>query len=640
MSEAVPLPDAVVLPPLPSLIPSSIPRLVRFKPLSSSNWINWKGRTIRALQILQVWDHVESDVSATRPNPLTDSRVTPTHLAVWDHAEQIALTQILHNIDDTKLTITRKCTTARAAWIALEANFVQASLTSRISILNDINSFTWETPTNVLDHTNRLRALCDNLEESGGSIPMDQLVLHLLNSMPEEYENTVAFLRMQPPASLTLDYVSNSLTAVEMTFKNKTRSQERAYAVFKHNRGRTDPSSSGYGGSNRGPVCSLCKRPGHPRNRCFQDPKVGYPEWWGDRPREGKKESTHRRKHSSADDESGDSDDDIEDDHSSKGKKKLKPTHAISFHVTTEWPDQGPVGLSPLGTINPPATSEPAVLRLSGCSSWVLDSGASTHFCCDRSVLVDLTEMTPMTVHMGCVVTKAYAKGTAVLWVSEDGVNHNHQVTLRDVLYVPDISVNLMSVRQLAQAGYGCIVMGITAHLTLANMTPWAVAHLDERSDLYVMEARASRGRSVIADDTAAGGYHSAMNAGGDGTVKTLSTVGSEPVNMQALGSAPRSAGTGYTAMDAGGNEVESVSVYTVPSYDTLWSVHSDMRSSVCTSVCDCVCNTVYDSVCKSVHSLSNVDNALVPTYIGEGESGERRSASPDEVAPSPVLCP
>jgi hypothetical protein len=45
--------------------------LVRFRSLSSSNWINWKGRTTRAHQILQVWDRVEADFSATRPDPLT-----------------------------------------------------------------------------------------------------------------------------------------------------------------------------------------------------------------------------------------------------------------------------------------------------------------------------------------------------------------------------------------------------------------------------------------------------------------------------------------------------------------------------------------------------------------------------------------
>src|SRR6185437_15979435 len=98
---------AAALPPLPSLVPSAVPRLVKFKAVSSSNWINWKGRTTRALQILQVWDHVASDLSASRPDPALDDRVTPAYLAAWDHAERIALTQILHNIDDSNFEVDR-----------------------------------------------------------------------------------------------------------------------------------------------------------------------------------------------------------------------------------------------------------------------------------------------------------------------------------------------------------------------------------------------------------------------------------------------------------------------------------------------------------------------------------------------------
>ena len=114
---------------------------------------------MRALQIFQVWDHVSSDLSAVRPDPSVDQRITAAHLASWDHHERVAMMQILHNIEDSKLTIVRKCTTASQVWAALEANFVQASMTARMSILNDINQFVFEPESSVLDRTNRLRAL-------------------------------------------------------------------------------------------------------------------------------------------------------------------------------------------------------------------------------------------------------------------------------------------------------------------------------------------------------------------------------------------------------------------------------------------------------------------------------------------------
>ena len=171
---------------------------------------------------------------------------------------------------------------------------MQASMTSRMSIFNSIHHFTFEAESTVLDHTNRLRALCDALEESGGSMPLDQLILYLLNSMPEEYEQTVVFLRMQPPSLLTLDYVCNALMAAETTFATKQQKTATSYVTQTQRGGGGGRSSfkpTG-GSSNRGAMCTLCDKPGHTRDRCFR--VVGYPEWWGNRPERGRRANGRR----------------------------------------------------------------------------------------------------------------------------------------------------------------------------------------------------------------------------------------------------------------------------------------------------------------------------------------------------------
>jgi transposase InsO family protein len=532
---------------------------VKFKAVTSSNWINWKGRTTRALQMLQVWDHVESDLSATRPNPDLDPRQTPAHLAAWDHAERIAFNQILHNIDDSKLTITRKCTTARQAWLALESNFVQASMTARMSILDSIHHFTFEPDSSVLDHTNRLRALSDDLEESGGGMPEDQLVLHLLNSMPEEYEHTVLNLRMlpQPP---TLDHVCNALMAAETTFATKRRRTATSYLTQTQGprggagRTRKDRSSKRKSaGRDRGPECSLCGETGHPRDNCFADPKIGYPDWWGNRPRVtlgdatkqqkgGSTKKTNKRRDPPSPAGSDDEDDDSSDEDSSKKRtKKTKGRTEVSFHTTVDFPDPGPnAALAFLGTVTPPDASSGAALRLSSSSHWVLDSGTTTHFCRDRSLLVDLTETPPMTIRMGSATTTSTAKGLVVLWVSKDGVHFDQRVTLGNVLYVPDFAVNLMSVRKLARAGYGFHVMGNTAQLTMADETPFAVVHGSDRDDLYVLEARTSKSCPAT-DQTDAGSYHTAQtSAGGDEKETVRMSAVSSDVNLVQTLATPR----------------------------------------------------------------------------------------------------
>ena len=59
--------------------------------------------------------------------------------------------------------------------------------------------------------------------------------------------------------------------------------------------------------------------------------------------------------------------------------------------------------------------------------------------------MTNFTAIPPVTVQMGSTTTSANAKGCVVLWVSKDGVNFDQRVTLGDVLYVPDFSVNLIS---------------------------------------------------------------------------------------------------------------------------------------------------------------------------------------------------
>jgi hypothetical protein len=265
------------------------------KPLSTTNWLHWRGRTTEALQILQVFDHVESDLTAIRPDPTIDARVTDAHIQMWVNLDRIAWAQIHHNISDVNRTITSKCTTARHAWVALIANFVQASVTSRMAILAEIHDYTFQPDSSVLTHTNRLRLLSDQLMESGGAMPEDQLVMHLLTSMPEQYDQTVLFLRMMPSTTLTLNYVTNALMAAETMFatnKNKTTATAHSYIITHTDRRgergadrSTFKPSGGHRFDYRDSVCSLCHRPGHARESCFQDPKIGYPEWWGSRPR-------------------------------------------------------------------------------------------------------------------------------------------------------------------------------------------------------------------------------------------------------------------------------------------------------------------------------------------------------------------
>ena len=86
-------------------------------------------------------------------------------------------------------------------------------------------------------------------------------------------------------------------------------------------------------------------------------------------------------------------------------------------------------------------------LLLSGSEFWIVDSGGTCHMCNDRKLFVifnSLAEPRDITLGDGHTV-KAVGHGVVLLRISTDDVELN-KCKLQDVLYVPKLSFNLLSV--------------------------------------------------------------------------------------------------------------------------------------------------------------------------------------------------
>ena len=83
-------------------------------------------------------------------------------------------------------------------------------------------------------------------------------------------------------------------------------------------------------------------------------------------------------------------------------------------------------------------SSHDKLLRI---SDWLLDSGVSCHMSSDLSLLTDISELMPIPVDL--------ANGIMMLAHKRGSVKLSSKITLRDVLYVPSLKCNLMSISQL-----------------------------------------------------------------------------------------------------------------------------------------------------------------------------------------------
>ncbi|KAH7551038.1 hypothetical protein BM1_09912 [Bipolaris maydis] len=90
-------------------------------------------------------------------------------------------------------------------------------------------------------------------------------------------------------------------------------------------------------------------------------------------------------------------------------------------------------------------------IKTSKSIKWILDSGASSHICCDRKLFRNIRKITNINVQWGNSGTflPAIGKGEVPITFNSTG----QSVVLKDVLFVPKFGFNLLSLYQAAQKG-------------------------------------------------------------------------------------------------------------------------------------------------------------------------------------------
>ena len=84
-------------------------------------------------------------------------------------------------------------------------------------------------------------------------------------------------------------------------------------------------------------------------------------------------------------------------------------------------------------------------------SGWYLDSGATNHACGDADYFVSMTRSRPTRVRMATGTTVEEVGRGEVAMVCMDKANKSREFLAKDVLYVPDIEANVLSVSQMAK---------------------------------------------------------------------------------------------------------------------------------------------------------------------------------------------
>ncbi|XP_074266402.1 uncharacterized protein LOC141589669 [Silene latifolia] len=256
-------------------------------------------------------------------------------------------------------------------------------------------------------------------------------------------------------------------------------------------------------GGDRVPYCQYCDTRGHEVSSCYIKSQR-FPEWWGDRPRTleelRRARAARRNRGSTSGPSSSSSSAGPTSGASGSGKEQVVKANMVTSGVST----------------NSVLVSD----RLSGMTSWIIDTGASNHVTGDISCLLDCQSISPRPVGL--------PNGQRVESTVMGSVYINATLTLSRVLYVPSLTCNLLSVPQLASDHDFIFEFAKTSCLIQDRSLKTTIGSGELRDGLYWISACApSTGIHQVSALGPRDLWHRRLGHPSDQVVKTISLLAS-----------------------------------------------------------------------------------------------------------------
>ena len=302
-----------------------------------------------------------------------------------------ALAYIVLNVDSTLLYLIGDPVDPVEVWEKLQDQFQRKTWANKLSLRRKLYSLKLKEDGSVQDHIKSMVEIVDALSVMGDHVEEEDRVVHILASLPDSFGMLVTALE-----------ANSEVPAMEVVIERLLHEEKKMVEKDSHKDATCHDAFVG----RHQKACYNCGRPGHIRRYCKAK-------------KEGAQKDSRKnyRSHdsSSSDDVSDDDDDDCE-----------------ALIVI----DQA------LSTVSSGSKNK-----------WIIDSGASKHMCNDKKLFSKIEDLKkPQMVKVGNgYPVRVKGKGTIKLTIMTNrGIK---KCKLRKVLYVPDLSFNLLSVSRSAKAG-------------------------------------------------------------------------------------------------------------------------------------------------------------------------------------------
>ena len=246
----------------------------RIAQLSSENYHSWKFDMKMLLVGKDVYDIVTGDETLA-PGA---SEAKRTHFKKRDH---LAMSMICLAVSPSMKIYVRSANTGKEAWDALAGHFEEKTLSRKIMYRRKLYNLTMEN-NSATEHINRMKTIVDHLDALDDQVQEKDLVMILMSSLPESYNNLITTLETLEEKKLTWDYVRDRIVTEyerKKTLHPKTVPRnENALYVGERSSGAPRNQTRNNGNQQTHPPqqqktkfkCHYCHKKGHLQKDCFK----------------------------------------------------------------------------------------------------------------------------------------------------------------------------------------------------------------------------------------------------------------------------------------------------------------------------------------------------------------------------------
>ena len=323
----------------------------------------------------------------------------------YKRRENHALSKICLSIAPSLHIYVRSCNTAKEAWDNLEKRFEEKSLTRKIEYRRKLYAVKFSNGMDMIEHVNDLKTIAERLESLGDPVSEKDLLMILISSLSDTYNNLITTLETVKEEELSWEYVRDRVISEYERRQHKEKEDRHPHdalyvgkGVTRYEQGREQVHANGRHDQDKDNIeCFYCKKFGHYKSEC---------------PKLEKKNVANFVKEvdrlSIADEDGG-----------------FYPEFALHTEEVTR-----------------------------GENRWIVDSGCSKHMSFVKSDFVYYKEFAmPLDVRLADKsLVKAVGFGSVQIYLSEEK-GREVPIEIEKVLFVPELQKRLISISQIAGKG-------------------------------------------------------------------------------------------------------------------------------------------------------------------------------------------